>query len=98
MVRNLAVNLIIHEKIETTRPRAKAIQPLIDKLICMAKKSEKLHAIRQLEKALQHENAAKKILEEFTKRYSDRTSGYTRLTNVGIRKGDSAPLVNLQFV
>lgn len=98
MIRNLAINLIIHEKIETTRPRAKAVQPFVEKLIGMAKKSEKLHAIRQLEKALQHENASKKILEEFTKRFADRNSGYTRLMNVGVRKGDSAPLVYLQFV
>ena len=98
IVRNIAVSLLINEKIQTTRPRAKAVQPMVEKLIAMAKRVEGQNAIKQLMSSLQHENASKKILEELTKRYGDRTSGFTRLLRVGNRKGDNAPLVQLELV
>lgn len=98
IVRSLAVSLIINEKVRTTRPRAKAAQPFVEKLITAAKKNTTANAIRLIEKELQHDSASKKILEELLKRYETRTSGFTRLLRVGNRKGDNAPLVQLELV
>jgi large subunit ribosomal protein L17 len=98
MVRNIAVSLLINEKVQTTRPRAKATQSVVERLIASAKRLEGQNAIKQLMGALQHENASKKVLEELTKRYSTRSSGFTRLLRVGNRKGDNAPLVQLELV
>lgn len=98
IIRNLAVSVIINEKVQTTRPRGKAVQPFVEKLITMAKKNDVANAIRFIEAALQHDSASKKIVEELLKRYADRTSGFTRLLRVGNRKGDNAPLVQLELL
>lgn len=98
IIRNLAATVIINEKVQTTRPRAKAVQPFVERLISYAKKNDTANAIRLIEKELQHDNASKKILEELLKRYEGRTSGFTRLLRVGNRKGDNAPLVQLELV
>lgn len=98
MLRNLAVGLIIHEKIQTTKPRARATQSLVESLITTGKKKEKRVAIREIEKKLQHENSSRKILEELIKRYETRNSGFTRMDRIGNRKGDNAELVQLELV
>ena len=98
LLKNLAVGVIIHEKVQTTRPRAKAIESFVEKLISIGKKKEKVQAIREIEKLLQHENSSKKILEDLIKRYETRTSGFTRIIRVCNRKGDNAPLVQIELV
>ncbi|PIR55288.1 50S ribosomal protein L17 [Candidatus Peregrinibacteria bacterium CG10_big_fil_rev_8_21_14_0_10_36_19] len=98
LIRNLAMAVIIYEKIKTTTTKAKAVQPFVEKLINIAKKKEKREAIRQLEKLLQHDNSSKKIIEVLVEKYQDRTSGYTRITKLGNRNGDNAPVVQLELV
>lgn len=98
ILRNIAVSLIINEKIQTTRPRAKAVQPYVEKLITAAKKKDAQNAIKYIFSAIQHENASKKLIEELAKRYSERTSGFTRRIRVGNRKGDNADLIQLELV
>lgn len=98
LLRNLAMAVIIYEKVKTTSSRAKAVQPMIEKLITMAKKSDKLHAIRHIEKVLQHENSSRKIIEVLVDKYKDRSSGYTRITKLGFRAGDNAPMVQIELV
>ncbi|PKL36329.1 50S ribosomal protein L17 [Candidatus Peregrinibacteria bacterium HGW-Peregrinibacteria-1] len=98
LLRNLAMSVIIYEKVKTTPKRAKAVQPIIDRMISIAKKSDTLHAIREIEKNLQHENSSKKILEVLKEKYKDRDSGFTRITKVGLRKGDGAPMVQIELV
>lgn len=98
LLRNLAMNVIIHEKIRTTRTRAKAAQPYIEKMITMSKKEDKTHVIRELKKMVNHEDCSRKIMEVLTGKYKDRTSGYTRITSVGNRPGDNAPMVYLELV
>ncbi len=98
IVRNIAVSVIINEKVQTTRPRAKAVQPFVEKLITVAKKNNVANAARLIEKELQHVSASKKVIEELLKRYEGRTSGFTRLLRIGNRKGDNAPLVQLELV
>lgn len=98
ILRNIAVSLVINEKIQTTRPRAKAVQPYVEKLITAAKKKDTQSAIKYIFSAIQHENASKKIIEDLAKRYSERTSGFTRCLRVGNRKGDNADLIQLELV
>lgn len=98
LLRNLAVGLIIHEKIETTKKRANAVGPFVERLISIGKKKGKMNAIRQLEKLLQHPNSSKKILEELVKRYEKKNSGFTRNYKVGYRKGDAAEITQVELV
>lgn len=100
LVRNLAMNLIIHEKIKTTEAKAKALSPFVDNLINTAKKNKdrKLHAIRELNRLINHENCSKKIMDVLVDKYSDRNSGYTRITKAGFRAGDNAPTVIIELV
>lgn len=98
MLGNLATSLMIHEKIQTTQAKAKAVQPLIDELINGAKKKDKRLAIRSLNSVLHSELASRKVMEELIKRYAERTSGYTRITPIKFRAGDAAPIVQIELV
>lgn len=99
LVRNLAMNLIIHEKIKTTEAKAKVVTPFVDKLIGTAKRNkEKLNAIRELNRLINHENCSKKIMEVLVEKYKDKNSGYTRVTKAGARPGDNAPMVVIELI
>ncbi len=98
LMRNLAMSVIIYEKIKTTAFRAKSVQPFVEKLITIGKNENKKHAIRELERLLQHKDSSKKILEVFTEKYKDQKSGFTRITKLGNRKGDNAPIVQLELI
>ncbi len=89
---------MIHEKIQTTQAKAKAVQPLVDDLINTAKRKEKRLAIRALNSVLHSELASRKIMEELIKRYAERTSGYTRITPIKFRAGDAALIVQIELV
>lgn len=98
LMRNLAMSVIIYEKVKTTSAKAAAIQPFVEKLINIGKKKEKRHAIREINRLLQHENSSKKILEVLVEKYKDRTSGFTRITKLGYRSGDNAPVVQIELI
>lgn len=98
LVRNLAMSVIIYEKIKTTTAKAKAVQPFIERLITIGKNKETREAIRELDRLLQHKNSSKKILEVLVEKYKDRNSGFTRITKLGYRTGDNAPVVQLELV
>lgn len=98
LMRNLAMQVIIYDKIKTTSAKAKAVQPFVERLITIAKGEDKVHGIRQINKLLQHENSSKKIFEVLVAKYKDRDSGYTRITKLGNRNGDNAPVVQIELV
>lgn len=98
LLRNLAMSVIIYEKIKTTSAKAKAVQPFIERLINIGKQENKREAIRHIMKVLNHENSSKKILEVLVGKYNDRNSGYTRITKLGYRTGDNAPVVQLELI
>jgi len=97
LLRNLATNLILYEKIKTTEAKAKALKPIIEKLITKGKAGD-LHARRELMKYLYLENAVKKVLEDLSPRYKERKGGYTRIIKLGSRQGDAAKIVQIEFV
>lgn len=98
IMRNLAMSVIIYEKINTTAKKAKSVQPFVERLISIGKKKEKRLAIREIERLLQHTNSSKKILEILVDKYKDKDSGFTRITKIGNRNGDNAPIVQLELV
>lgn len=98
MLRNLATSIILYEKVKTTQTRAKRIQPLIDKLIKIAKKDNEMNAIRQINKLVYDKNASRKLVKELKDRYKDRSSGFTRISNLKVRDGDAAILSQIELV
>lgn len=98
LLKNLAASVIIYEKVKTTKAKAKAVAPFIDRLINLGKNKDKMNAIREISKLLNHENSSKKILDELVTRYQSANSGYTRIVSIGSRKGDNAPMVQIELI
>jgi len=97
MLKNLIMNVILYEKIQTTQAKAKAIRPLVEKMITLGKKNT-LAARRQLLAFFPIENPVKKIMEDLNKRYASRPGGYTRIIKMGQRQGDGAEVVQIELV
>jgi large subunit ribosomal protein L17 len=97
LVRNLLVALFRHERIATTEAKAKAVQPLADRIITLAKQ-ESLHARRQALAMVPDSGVVARLFDTIAARFSDRHGGYTRIIKGGFRRGDAAPLVFLELV
>ena len=98
MQRNLVTSLMLYETIRTTKKRAEVIRPLVDKLITISKTKVPHVAIRAINQVVTHRNASRKIMEVLKARYSDRTSGFTTMSPLGMRKGDGAEFVTLTLI
>lgn len=96
--RNLITSLLLYESVRTTKSRAKAIAPMVDRLIRNAKKQLPHNAIRSLNAVVTDKNACRKVMEVLVKRYEKRSSGLTRIKAVGARTGDGASLVDISLV
>lgn len=97
LLRGLAQSVVLYEKIKTTRAKAKAVQPIVERLVTTGKTGT-LAARRQIGAIMYHENAVKKVMEVLGPRYKERKGGYTRITLLGRRQGDGAEVVQLEFV
>ncbi len=97
LLRNLATSVVLFEKVKTTKAKAKAVKPLVEKMITVGK-SGSLVARRKLTAFFYGDSAVRKIIEELGPRYKDRRGGYTRITNLGRRQGDGAELVQIELV
>lgn len=97
LIKGLAESLIIHESIETTLPKAKAVVPYVEKLITKAKKGD-LHNRRQVIAALQTVSTAHKLVDEIAPKLGARGSGYFRIKRTSYRRGDNAELARVSFV
>jgi len=96
LVKGLAESLIIHESIETTLPKAKAVRPYVEKLVTKAKKGG-LHNRRQILASLSQVSTANKLVDEIAPKIA-RNSGYLRITKTGYRRGDNAEMARVSFV
>lgn len=94
---NMATSLFQFEKIKTTLPKAKELRVVAEKLITVGKKGS-LHAHRQLIASLKSEDVARKVLNDLSKRYTNRHGGYTRIIKAGFRYGDAAPMAIIELV
>ena len=91
---SLARAVLIHQKIKTTSARAKAVKPLIEKLISLGKINS-LHAKRQAYRILGDHRLVSLLFSDIAVRFANRTGGYCRILNLGSRRGDNAKLVIL---
>lgn len=98
LLKNLIASLVINEKIKTTDNRAKALAQKFDRLMSLVKKQEEREAIRTIAQQVFTATASRKLISELKPRYENRTSGFTRITRLGLRKGDSALLVQIELV
>ncbi len=97
MFANMAAALIKHEQIVTTLPKAKALRPVVERLVTLAKKGD-LASRRIVVSRMRDETQAKKLFETLAPRYKTRAGGYTRVLKAGYRYGDNAPLAVIEFV
>jgi large subunit ribosomal protein L17 len=97
LLRSLATSIVLFEKVKTTKAKAKAVRPLVEKLITKGKPGT-VTARRIIAATLYGENATKKVIEVLSPRYKDRAGGYTRITNLNRREGDGAEMVQIELV
>jgi len=97
LLANLACSLIEHGRIRTTLGKAKALRPVAEKLVTLGKRGD-LHARRQAVAFLRHKDVAKKLFEEIAPAAADRSGGYCRITKLGARMTDSAPMAFIEWV
>lgn len=98
LVRNMATSVILYDKVKTTKAKALVVGPLVERLIATAKKKDDMNAVRYINKYLLDKNASRKVMQDLITKYKDRQSGFTRITNLGPRAGDNAPMVQLELV
>ena len=96
LVRSLANDLIMYEKVDTTLPRAKATQSFVERLITKAKKNSLVNK-RQVESALGLDNTVRKMFEIIGPKFKERPGGYTRIVKMGSRVGDNSIIARLEF-
>jgi large subunit ribosomal protein L17 len=106
MLRNQATDLIRHERIETTVPKAKELRPFVERLITIAKRGlaagdangRTLHARRMVLEDIQDRDVVGKLFDEIAPRFEARPGGYTRILRIGYRRGDNAPVAQIELV
>lgn len=97
VVRNLITSLFLTGKIQTTEPKAKALEMEANKLITKIKQKETAEAIRDLMKVVFTKESSKKALD-YVQGNKDRTSGFVRSTKIGYRAGDGALLIQVELI
>jgi large subunit ribosomal protein L17 len=97
LFRGLVTSVIEHERIVTTVPKAKAVRPLVEKMITLAKR-DTLHTRRQAAAFLETPEALKKLFDKLGTRFGQRNGGYTRIVRLGNRKGDGAEQAMIELV
>ena len=97
MFANMATSLFLHERIQTTTPKAKELRSVADKLVTLAKRGD-LHARRQAVRLIKDQEVLAKLFGELAGRFADRPGGYTRVLHIGKRRGDNAPMSIIELV
>jgi large subunit ribosomal protein L17 len=107
LLRNQAIALLRHERIETTIPKAKELRPFVERLITIAKRGvasdgegngRALHARRLVLAEIPDKIVVGKLFETLAPRFAERPGGYTRILRVGFRRGDSAEVAQIELV
>ncbi len=97
MFANMATALIMNEQIKTTLPKAKALRPIVERLVTKARNGT-LAARRDIISRIRDIVAAEKLMSILATRYKERPGGYTRVIKAGFRYGDRAPVAYIEFV
>src|SRR5262249_19756437 len=111
VLRSLATELLRHDEITTTLPKAKAVVRSVETIITKAKRgalpakggsadarARSIHLRRQVASYIHDSEVVKKVFEVTAPRYKDRQGGYTRIIKAGVRRGDAAPMAIIQLV
>jgi large subunit ribosomal protein L17 len=94
---NLATQLFEHGRITTTEARARVLRPVAEKLITKAKRGD-LHNRREVLKTIRDKGVVHTLFTEIAPQFEERPGGYTRITKIGPRKGDNAPMAVIELV
>src|SRR5271170_6737340 len=97
LFKGLVTSIIEHERVVTTVPKAKAVKPLVDRMITLAKR-DTLHTRRQAAAFLETPASVKKLFDTLGTRFGQRSGGYTRIVRLGFRKGDGAEQAMIELV
>ncbi len=98
LYRNLIVSVLRYEQIKTTEARAKEVRGMVEQIITLAKQGTLASRRRIISELPNEPLVIDKLINDIAARYGDRSSGYTRLTKIGLRAGDRAPIVQLELV
>lgn len=97
MFRNMVTSLFEHERIVTTKEKAKELRPIAEKMITLAKRGD-LHARRQALSFIRSEDVVSKLFSSIKDQFADRNGGYTRIIQTGTRRGDCADMAIIELV
>ncbi len=97
LFRNLVTSLILHERLETTLPKAKELRRIADRMITWGKQGD-LAARRQAARVLRSPLALQKLFDGLAARFKDRAGGYTRILKFGQRRGDGAWMAAIEYL
>jgi len=98
LLRSLALNLIVREKIKTTLPKAKELRPFIEKIITQAKRNNMASRKLVVSKLFNRKVEVKKVFDKLAPKYIDKNGGYTRIIKLGARKADGAQMAIIEFI
>jgi len=93
----MVTSLFEHERIVTTKEKAKELRPIAEKMITLAKKGD-LHARRQALSYIRSKDVVEKLFTDIQEQFADRKGGYTRILQTGVRSGDCAPMAIIELV
>ena len=97
MFRQLAVSMILHERITTTEAKAKSMRPIVEKLVTIAREDSQAHRKLIMSK-IDHPLATAKLFEVIAPRFAETPGGYTRIAKLEPRRGDAAPMALIEFI
>lgn len=97
MLRNMAIALFRHERIETTTVKAKELRPFAERIITLAKRGD-LHARRLAARKIPDREILGKLFNDLGPRFAERPGGYTRVLKLGTRRGDAAEMALIELV
>ncbi|HVL25495.1 MAG TPA: 50S ribosomal protein L17 [Thermomicrobiales bacterium] len=97
LLRQQAISLILNERITTTESKAKELRIVVEKLVTIAREDSR-HTRNIVMSRLDHERTVDRLFEVVAPRYEGQPGGYTRIAKLGVRKGDAAPMVLIEFV
>jgi large subunit ribosomal protein L17 len=97
LLRQLAISMILHERITTTEAKAKTMRSVVEKLVTIARQDSQAHR-RLIMSKIDHQPATAKLFEVIAPRFEGTPGGYTRISKLEPRRGDAAPMALIEFV
>lgn len=97
LIRQLAISMIMHERITTTEAKAKTLRPVVEKLVTIAREDTGHHRNLIMSK-IDNQKATARLFEVIAPRFESAPGGYTRISKLGQRHGDAAPMALIEFI